>query len=163
MKGLPLESIDPAEFIRGGVWQYSSESDSSEPIYLLPVRNIPVHSLDGCLVGAELILNNGRLIQAIIGNLSLQNPDDNQHYLTLSVYGDNSAIFHLSRYHDHNYEVSGPQALAQFLNLSPAEVFPIRYNISHLAKGNPACVSGTILAEPMVRLSRSQLIAHAIS
>jgi hypothetical protein len=43
-----------------------------------------------------------------------------------------------------------------------SDVFPIKYDLSQVAIGDPDVVRGAVLAEPSERLSRSELIALAV-
>ena len=56
----------------------------------------------------------------------------------------------------------GPDALARFLGLPLAEVFPIAYDVSAIVQGAQDSVQGHVLAEPRVRLTRAELIALAV-
>jgi hypothetical protein len=68
----------------------------------------------------------------------------------------------LARYHDFDYSERGPRALAEFLGLDLSQVFPITYDLREYAVGDPLALAGTIVANPVDQLSRSEIIALAI-
>jgi len=142
------------------VWQYTSREDVDETI-VRPVKRTPVASLTGKVVGSQVVLANGARAWALIGNVDPTNPRMTQHFLTLSVE-HNDRWFALARYHDFDFAEHGPEALAQFLNLSVDDVFPITYDIRQVVKGDAAALHGQILKEPRERLSRSEIIALAV-
>jgi hypothetical protein len=121
-----------------------------------------VTSLSGCVVATEVTFANAANHVALLGNVSLDAPDMNPHWVTATVFGASGRRFPLARYHDVDFDRSGPRGLAQFLGLRIEEIFPIRYDISHLARGAESCVRGEILAAPRHRLSREELVALAI-
>ena len=96
-----------------------------------------------------------------LGNIDLDSARSTQHFLTLSVERGRR-WFHLARYHDVDRAREGPLALAHFLELTPAEVFPISYDVSVHVVGDVNVTRGSILAEPVERLSSSELIALAV-
>ena len=67
----------------------------------------------------------------------------------------------LARYHDANYDKSGPIALGIFLDLPMEAVFPIEYNISAVVQGLAEGLCG-IIQKTAVRLSQDALIAMAV-
>lgn len=97
----------------------------------------------------------------MLSNIDLNDKTCTDHFLDLSVFVDGGWI-HLARYHDVDVSNRGPAALAKSLGLSIAEVFPIEYDISKVAKGRADCVRGLIAAEPAVRLSEAALIKMAV-
>jgi hypothetical protein len=70
--------------------------------------------------------------------------------------------FELARYFDSDYARRSPDRLAAFLGLRVTEVFPIAYDISNVARGDPAVVKGVIQAEPEERLSPEELVQLAL-
>ncbi|MTW03962.1 hypothetical protein [Pseudoduganella ginsengisoli] len=97
-----------------------------------------------------------------MGNVELEDPQQNEHFMTLSLVKPNGESFDLARYQDVNYEKSGPLALARFLGLQLIDVFPIAYDISEVVSGPAESVRGVILHEPQVQLSEAELIAMAV-
>jgi hypothetical protein len=97
----------------------------------------------------------------LLGNVSLANAETTAHFLSVSVLHADQ-WFHLARYHDAGRAEHGPNALASFLGLAVPQVFPFTYDISRWCIGLPNTVRGTVPAEPLVRLSRAELIALAV-
>lgn len=98
----------------------------------------------------------------MICNVDTRNARSNEHFLTLAIERDGQ-WFTLARYHDWDWAERSPDALASFLGLSVEEVFPIRYDLRKYSKGETAALVGQVLKEPRERLSRSELIALAVS
>jgi hypothetical protein len=157
---IALSSLSPLKLLRAPVWEF--ESDGSEELSVFPVSPLPVSSLDGRFVASHLYLANGQVAIGLLSNLALQHPELNEHFITLSVFGSNSAIFHLARYHDPGWEQRGPSALAQFLGLSIGDIFPIRYDVADVVSGPESVIRGTIQRKPSFHLSRAELIAYAV-
>jgi hypothetical protein len=125
------------------------------------VKQLPVESLDGRVVGARLTLANGAKAWGIIGNVDPTSAQLTEHFLTVSVFSTDR-WFTMARYHDVEGRQRGPEALAKFLGLSVREIFPIRYDIREHVVGDAAALAGEITAKPSKTLSRSELIALAV-
>ena len=108
------------------------------------------------------MIEAGRPVLAVLGNISLQSTRQTQHFLTVTVFRADGQTFDLARYHDVDADRRGPSALAGFLGLSEAEIFPITYDISSVANGLPEVVSGKIDREPKEHLSAEELLDLAI-
>jgi hypothetical protein len=142
------------------VWQYTNREGGDET-FVRPVKRASVENLSGKVIGAEVVLANGRRAWALIGNVDPLNVRLTEHFITLSVERE-GRWFALSRYHDFDYSENGPEALSRFLDLPIDDVFPIAYDIQQYAKGDPAALAGHIRKEPRERLSRSEIIAVAV-
>ena len=143
------------------VWRFTGSDEPTET-GVRPMRKLPVKSLAGSLVGCEVQLAGGKKILALLGNLDVEKAHLTEHFLTLSVYRDDGAIFHLARYHDPDSCERGPDALAAFLGMRKEEIFPIAWDVRHLVAGGPGALSGLIEATPKERLTRAQIIALAV-
>lgn len=143
------------------VWQYT-QGESADDTCVRPEIRVPVASLSGRVVGTQVMLANDERVWALIGNVDSNSPRTTEHFLTLSLER-NGRWFTLARYHDFNFAEQGPEALAQFLGLSVDEVFPITYDIRRVTTGAEPALHGQILKEPKERLSRSEIIAMAVS
>ena len=161
MKPRAVDSLTAADFSLFPVWRFTG-SDTPDETYMTPVRRLPAHRLDGCLVAAPITLANGTVLTGVLGNLDLANPRLNQHFLTLSVFRPDGAQFYLARYHDFDVAERGPDVLAVFLGLPLDAVFPITYDVSSFVAGPPESLRGTITAQPRERLSRAEVIALAV-
>lgn len=89
----------------------------------------------------------------MLGNIDLEDVRATREFASLSIRRGRS-WFRLLRYFDVGYERSGPRQLAKLLGLQLGQVFPILYDISSVAVGNPQVVTGRFNAEPDVRLSK---------
>jgi len=142
------------------VWQYVSDDEPDET-YVLPVAELPTESLENRIVGAEVELANGSHVWALLGNVAVADARQTRHFLTLSVFVRDE-WFQLARYHDLDYDERGPAKLAEVLELTLDEVFPIRYDMGNWVSGAAAdTVRGTLHAVPPERLSRTELIKLA--
>jgi hypothetical protein len=156
-----VTKLTPADFRAHPVWKFSDSDEPSETA-VEPVKKLPMKSLAGALAGVEVTLACGKKVPAFLGNIEVDQPKPTEHFLTFSVFGERGEIFHLSRYHDFDYQDHGPDALAAFLKMKKEEIFPIAWDVRHLVSGAPAAVHGQILSEPRERLSRAHLIALAV-
>jgi hypothetical protein len=159
----PIEQISYSELLAHPVWEYVAEPDEDQDeTWATPVSELPVSSLANRLVSSAVKLANGQASRALIGDLDTVSAAHSEHFLTVTIVKPNGERFHLARYHDPDYAESGPDALAAFLCLSRAEVFPIAFNVSDSVLGSADCLTGIIPYEPATRLSRSELIRLAV-
>jgi hypothetical protein len=154
-----LELLQVVDFVKNPVWEFFND-DSIGETTVHPVEQLPVGNLNNKIVGTQVELANRVHVWAMISNVDTRNPRSTEHFLTISIER-NRQWFNLARYHDVNYAEKGPEALAQFLHLPIGEVFPIAYDITQCATGDPAALTGKILKEPRERLSQAQLITMA--
>jgi hypothetical protein len=118
--------------------------------------------VNGCIVGCHIYLANQTLLTGFLGNLDTTNTRFTEHFLTLSVFRSDGAVFHLARYHDFDAIKRSPTTLATFLGLPLEAVFPITYDVSSSVIGPPDVVRGVVTAEPRTRLTRAEVIALAV-
>jgi len=155
----PITQLTVNDLQRHTVWAYSE--DSLGNVVARPIKSIPVDCLEGRLIGCQVTLSNGQQQWASLSNISLANSTATEHFLTVSVLRA-SKWFHLARYFDVDYHQRGPLALAAFLDLQVAEVFPIRYDIGPFVVGARISTSGMIPKEPPNKLSMDELIALSL-
>jgi hypothetical protein len=160
----PADQLSPSDFKEHRVWEFDSHMEAELPdeTFMRPVLELPVFSLSGRVVGAELTLANGQVVLGVLGNIDLGDPVSTEHFLTVTVFTRSGGRFDLARYHDVDYARHGPTALAPFLGLEVTSVFPIRYDVSDVAVGNAECLRRSILAVPVSRLSQEKLIELAV-
>jgi hypothetical protein len=156
-----IESLTSKDFAEFPVWRFTN-SDTPRETCVTPVRRLPVKRLTGCIVGCPLHLANGAVLTGFIGNLDPANPRLTEHFLTVSMFRSDGALFHLARYHDFDAAERGPAVLAAFLGESVDAVFPIKYDVSAIVTGPPEVVCGSIPSEPRERLTRAEVIALAV-
>jgi hypothetical protein len=157
----PVDALTPTDLARAPVWEFVDDDSQPDETYVRLVSELPVESLDGRVAATEVTLRNGRRLWTTVGNVDLRGARSTHHFLKLSLYIDD-AWFHLARYHDFDVAERGPVALARRLGLQLSDVFPIKYDLSQVAMGDPDVVRGAVLAEPSERLSRAQLVALAV-
>ncbi len=153
---LDLTTSDLAEF---PVWEYVTGPDDS--VYVGSVKRYPVTDLQNRIVGTKVVLNNGDIFWAILGNIDLRNRRSTDQFLTMSIER-HCVWFDLARYHDVDYSRRGPHQLAQFLALPVTSVFPIEYDLSGYVSADPGLLKGIIPLEPRERLPQDQLIQLAL-
>jgi hypothetical protein len=157
-----VEQIPLSASTQPSVWEFLPESQSRDETWVQPVsRSLPLTSLSGRIVATTVCLANGERIPALLANIDVRNPQSTMHFLGLSVEKEQRR-FRLARYHDVDYERSGPEALAIFLGLPLVDIFPIAYDISDIAEGVSDALRGQIPAEPQVRLGEADLINLAL-
>lgn len=159
-KAKSILSLKIADLERHPVWEFGNtvKGDDTD---VQPVTRLPVSTLEGRIIGTRVLLANGQYVWATIGNLDSKNAQMNEHFVTLS-FERKSEWFHLARYHDYDYRQRGPSAAARFLGLSVDDVFPVSYDVRKYAIGEANALTGMVLNEPRVRLTRVELIAMAV-
>lgn len=160
----PLARITPEDLVRHPVWEFVNDDEdlAGDETWMRPVRTLPVDHLANRIVGGDVRLANGDTRFGIVGNLSLSDPQANEHFATLTLFEADGRSFDLARYHDVDAGRRGPDALARFLGLPMADVFPIAYDLTGAADGDPRCLRGQICADPAQRLSGDELVALAL-
>ncbi len=139
------------------VWEYVDPESN----LVRPVTQLPVSSLNGRLVGTRVRLRNGREKWAVLCNVRLNSRRATEQFLAIKIE-HRGRWFELARYFDSDYVRRSPDRLAAFLGLAVAEVFPIAYDISSVATGDPSVIRGVIPAEPEERLSLEELVQLAL-
>ena len=158
-----VDELTPSDFAVHPVWEFVNDGEANLPheAFVRPAHIIPVSSGDSRLLGTELTLADGRRVNGFLGNVDLQEPVSTEHFSTVTVFDDCGNRFDLARYHDVDFESRGPAALARFLKSNVESVFPMTYDISTIAVGEPESIRRTIRAVPDSRLSRDELIQLA--
>ncbi len=151
------ENLTPADVQEHPVWEFVTDVPDAPDTAVRPVDELPVQNLSGRLVGIRIRLRNGSWHWAILSNVSLRNPRATKHFLCI-VIEKNGRWFELARYHDVDFERRSPTQLAKFLDLPLADVFPMEYDISDFADGEPSVIKGTVPETPEERLTDDQLI-----
>jgi hypothetical protein len=118
-----------------------------------------VTDLSNRVVGIPVKFACGTTVFALLGNIELQHLRKTQQFLEISLHIADDDWFSLGRYYHVDYHRHGPEALAQYVNLSLDEIFPITYDISAVARGIEAVVKGSIPLEPAERLTDDERIA----
>ncbi|MBN2475974.1 MAG: hypothetical protein JXB62_15285 [Pirellulales bacterium] len=157
-----VSQLTRADISEHSIWEFLPETEERDETWVRPVSRTPVNDLTRRLVGINLRLASGQTVPAILGNIALRSKRHTEHFLTVTLFRADGQTFDLSRYHDVGANQRGPAALADFLKMNEAAVFPMSYDISSVATGLPEVVSGEILREPRERLSRHELIELAI-
>ena len=125
------------------IWEYCNWDDNR----VRPVPDIPVDTLENRLAGTRVQLNDGSLRWGVLSRIALNNIEATEHFMMLWI-SDGTNWFELARYFDAAIDTHGPSQLATFLGRQVGQVFPIRYDISDLAIGDPDIVKGTIADAP---------------
>ena len=159
-KPVPAEKLTEKLLRKYSVWEFCNDDEAGETL-VRPVKTLPISSAGSRLVACDVRLADGTVIFGYLGNLSLTKKDQNQHFLTLSVFVGGT-VEHLARYHDFDFGDRGPAWLARKLGKKVPDVFPISYDLSAIASGAADCVRGSIPAEPKTKLSRSALMQLAV-
>jgi hypothetical protein len=144
------------------VWQYQPEDGSSDDTCMFPVTNLPVCHLRGRVIAHHALLANGHRQWVFISNFDCESALSTAHFATLSLLIDGGWT-HLARYHDADYPLNGPDMICRRLGLKAQEVFPIGYDLTAFVQGDRSMLSGAFHCRPEARLSRSELMALAIS
>lgn len=145
-----------ADFKEHPVWEYTNAHEEEGPdgeLIVTPVLDLPVSSLEGRFIGTELILANRQQVFGVLFGLTLSNPRLTKLVLNFVVHlGNEKFLFRRAA-----PKVSGPDQLADFLKLPVLDVFPIRYDITAHAVGDPEVICGEIQQEPSEVLPQAEL------
>lgn len=160
----PASELLPSDFLANKVWEFANEleSETANESCVRPVARLPVDSLGNRLVGTQLVLANGQQRFAILGSVDVDDPVSTEHFLCVTVFRPDGESFDLARYHDTDYPRHDAVALATFLGFPTEAVFPMRYDITGVARGRPECLRRAIPAAPTTKLSKEELIALAL-
>lgn len=142
----PVDELTVGDLERFSVWEYDLANEGKpgrDETWVKPVKSIPVRDLSNRVVGTRVRLANGKDVWAILSNVCLDDPNEAQEFLGVSIERDGE-WFYVARYFDSDYEDRGPEQLAAFLGLPVNDVFPITYDISDLAVGDPQVVRGVV-------------------
>lgn len=155
-----FSAITIADLQQHAVWEFAIDCEASarEESVLRPFRDLPIRDFGNRIVGTIGTLANGDQVWIVLGNIDLRNSYKTEHFLTLTVFNRHGKQFQLARYHDVAIGAYGPSQLAEFLDLSIDDIFPIAYDISNIAIGDCDCVRRKVPVAPRQRLSRSELI-----
>lgn len=134
-----LANLSPADFERHPVWEYVGADDC----LVSPYTRRPVTDMSNKMVATKVVLASGKSVWALLGLIDLASSERTSHFLLATIYREDRR-FTLARYFDVDYSERGPSALAAFMECLEEEIFPIRYDISDVATGDPDCVVGKI-------------------
>jgi hypothetical protein len=140
-----VQEMVPEDFRLFAIWEFAIDMEEllrAETV-VRPVFDPPVGDMGNRILGTQVQLANGTKMWAIIENLHLDSPADNERYLGISLFV-NERWFHLARRMDFDYETHGPAALASAIGLCLEEIFPITYDVSAHCVGDPRVIRGTI-------------------
>ncbi|MCK6473127.1 MAG: hypothetical protein L6R28_15390 [Planctomycetes bacterium] len=157
MKPLPVEKLSPDDFAKHPVWEFCNDEEGvkgRDETWVRPVKKLPVDSIDNCVAGIQVTLSDGSRLWALIGNVDPQSQKSTDEFVTLSFFLGRTK-FHLSRYFDADVARFGPDQLANALSKKLDEIFPIRWDMSHVFSPKCKCVSGEVFAKPKKKLTRS--------
>jgi hypothetical protein len=164
----PLHAVRIEHLQRRPVWEFDTQNETMpgrDETWVFPVLQLPVADLRQRIVAAELRLVNGAPLWAILGNVFLWDARATRLFMNVSVHL-HGGWFHMAPAGAVGAARYGPEALSRLLGLSLGDVFPMAYDISHAAVGEPDVVRGHILAEPHEELDepeRSRLLLEAIA
>lgn len=156
----PVDALSYEELSREQVWQFVEEITSPEmdETWVSPVIRLPVDDLSGRVVTTHVTLANGATVVASLGNVECNDAFRTSVFLA-AFFHKPGEMFHFNRYHETDDDDEGPKALAKFLGYAVEEIFPVAYDISHMAVGDPHVLKGTILLHPEHRLSDDEYSA----
>jgi hypothetical protein len=144
------------------VWDFAMDQESRGDTLVRPVSDLPVDSIRNRVVGVRGELANGRPVWLLLQNLNLEDAGDNECFKAASFYRD-GRWFHLARPDEPEWDIFGPEALAEFLGLSLAEVFPVRYDLSRCCRGLDEVLHDTIEQESVRTLTADEVVQGAIA
>jgi hypothetical protein len=140
----PIDDVTNRELISFPVWEFALDQEETlDETAIRPVLELPISQGEGILFCTRVRLASGETRWAMLGNLDPQDADQTARYLTISFLKEEER-FHLARPIDFHYETHGPRALCDFLEMQLEDVFPIRYDVHSVCRGDLAAVTGEI-------------------
>lgn len=161
----PFAKLAPRDFRIYPVWEFCNdlETEFGGEMVMRPVTDLPVDDLGNRVVGTKLLFSNGDNVDGVLSNVDLNDHVRTEHFVALTLYRKDGAMFHLARYHDIGADTHGPIACAAFFGLDVEEIFPIAYDIDSIAIGVPGSIRRKIPMSPKRRLDDDELLRMAIS
>jgi len=157
----PFSNLTPEDFERSPIWELMPDTGVEDELQVQIVRELPVGDLSNRIVGVEFLLADGSMQMGFLGNISLDNKRATSHFLT-ATFRIEGNWFTLSRYFEPDFARNGPKKLAELLGKPEESIFPIKYDISHAARGDEAILRGEIEASPRERLSSGEIARLAV-
>ncbi len=164
----PCDKLTPDDLKKFPVWTLDLANEGvpgRDETWMVPVRQIPVASLDGCACMANASLACGKRVVATLWGIDLKDLRRTEQFVTISLWLDGKwwALSERSFPSDSGgLESHLPSDLASKLGLDISAVFPISYDISQFASGPEVIIRGKILTERREKLTTSQRIALAL-
>lgn len=160
----PIDKLTPKDFGKFPVWEYCNDLEAkfADETVVRPITELPVSDLSNRVIGTAVRFANGVSAPAMLCNIDLNNHVHTEHFVTLTLFRNDGAKFHLARYHDIGAETRDSAVCAKFFKLSVAEIFPITYDIGSVAMGVPGSIRRKIPAQPTQRLDADELMRMVI-
>jgi len=155
----PADKLTVEDFRRHPIWKFTNTDDDETAVQ--PIDSVPAFELGGCLIGTIFVLHNNISVPGMLSNIDLRNANKTRHLIGLKVF-HSDRVFHLAHYSEVDYLERSPDRLAEFLNLSVDDIFPIAYDISHLAVGDMSILKGVYPKEPERRLTEDEIFRLAL-
>ncbi len=156
-----FSSLSHQDLLKHPVWEFLTDSDETGSLLIKSIDRLPVRNLNNRIVAVNFDLADGGKRFGFLGNVHLQNKAANLHFITPAFETD-SGWFTLSRYFDTDVARNGPEKLSQLLGRELYAIFPIKYDISPWAVGDPEVIRGEIRAAPIERLSSAEIAKLAV-
>lgn len=150
--------IGPKVLAKHPVWEFLNDDEhATDDTAMRPIEKLPVDGFDGRLFGTTVTLADHSRFSAAISELGFGPKKYRHHFRSLTIFA-RGRRFHLAKYFQLWYDSEGPDALAAFLKKKRKDVFPISYDLSHLAVGPADVVRGVFEAEISDPIPRDQLM-----
>lgn len=156
-----LSDLSVSDITAQRLWRYTPAPVADGEIYVRADRAIHITTLKNKIVGGMISLASGRSVASLFENIFLDDEFLSAHWMLLRVVTERGQ-FNLARYHDYNYDESGPLQLASFLNLSISEVFPIKFDLRSLLGCDSPALAGVIEKAPAIKCTRAELIGRMV-
>jgi hypothetical protein len=161
----PSCELTASDWEKHPVWSFDLANETlpgRDETWMIPVRDLPVVSLDNCGCLANVTLAYGRNLMATLWSIDLRDATATKQFIQISLWLDgrwwplSERLFPTER---GTIETHLPADLASKLGLALDAVFPIAYDISEFAHGPAEIIRGTISAEPRAKLTKDQRLA----
>lgn len=158
---MSFPELSASDISKHPIWRFTN-NDLVDELEIESVDRRVFRNLDGLIISSNVTFSDGSIHLALFQNVSLTDPEMNDHFLSLTVER-NGKWFPLACYHNPAIEKWGPLQLAAFMGKTVEEIFPIHYDLRDVLNSDSPTLVGIVRAEPLVRLTEDEIISWVIS
>lgn len=156
-----VHELNTRDFLDSPVWRYSD--DEFGELVVEPIGSYPVQTLENSVVGVRATFANGLKLWVLFANFDLNDVKKNRHFLSVTFFDDEEQIYTFPRYFDVGFDSAIQTELSDILQMGVEDIFPISYDLTSIASGDPSILLGSFRLVPETeRLTETELIELAV-